>query len=90
MLNKEEIRGKIDCIDSEMISLLRLRMELAAQIGRLKIEAGEPVRDGQRERALIKKLTKIDASPLDANGIKEIYEAIMNVSRRLQEAQAED
>lgn len=87
MLSKEEIRGKIDSIDAEIISLLRLRMELAKQIGRLKLEAGEPVRDGQRERTLIEKLTQNDASPMDANGIKEIYEAVMNVSRRLQEDQ---
>lgn len=84
MKSKQEIRDAIDSIDKKLVALLGARMESALEMGALKKATGQPVLDKKREQALLGKIVGYPKGPLDPEGLKEIYETIMKVSRRLQ------
>ena len=52
----QELRGKIDRVDDELVRLYGERMELAREIGRYKREKGLPVLDTERERNLLNRV----------------------------------
>ena len=52
-MNSQEIRGKIDKIDSQMADLFCQRMELAAQIAKYKKENNLPIFNSGREREVL-------------------------------------
>ena len=43
VLGIEELRGRIDVIDEQLVRLLNVRVACAVEVGRLKHEAGLPV-----------------------------------------------
>ena len=43
LTNIEELRGRIDVIDEQLVRLLNVRVACAVEVGRLKHEAGLPV-----------------------------------------------
>ncbi len=49
-MNMEELRGKIDAVDEELLRAFTERMDIAGDIARYKAEHGLPVLDEQRER----------------------------------------
>ena len=52
----EELRTKIDTIDSQLVKLLRERLEIAASIAAYKKERDLPVLDRSRERELLSRV----------------------------------
>ena len=56
----QEIRNRLDVIDKQMAELFEKRMDLCAQVARIKAESGKAVYDGQREA---QKLAAIYQSP---------------------------
>jgi chorismate mutase/prephenate dehydratase len=46
----EKVRSRIDHIDSQIVNLLKERLDLAKEIGRLKDEGKRAKWDPQRER----------------------------------------
>ena len=83
-MNIEELRNKIDSIDSELIRLFQERMETAASIADYKKENGLPVFDAEREKAVVDKVTSALREELVPFGEK-LYEAIFELSRSYQE-----
>ena len=56
----EELRKKIDAIDTQLVSLYRQRMAVSDEIGVYKRERGLPVYDAAREKVLPRNMkTKI-------------------------------
>src|SRR5215470_16187620 len=47
------IRGEIDQVDRELISLLKTRFEMARSLGRIKRAENLPIRDRQREHVIL-------------------------------------
>ena len=52
-MDLENIRKKIDSIDTQLVELLKERMECAAEVAKYKSENGMRIYDPDRERALM-------------------------------------
>ena len=78
-------RQRIDEIDLELTKLLNERMSCALQIGAIKRMAGRPIRDPEREQALIKKLKEFNHGPMRDETIEEIFRRIIAEAVHLEE-----
>lgn len=79
----EEYRDKLDGIDKELSRLFAERMEICARIGELKKEKSLPVRDTDREKSVIAKVTA-NVPDEYKNCTAELYEKIFQISRDYQ------
>lgn len=80
----EDWRIEIDEIDEEIIRLLNRRARLATKVGVLKIKAGIPICDPQRERIVIGRVLAANAGPLDETAVGKIFRRIIRESRRVE------
>ena len=78
------LRDEIDQIDNEIVSLYEKRMQISAEVAAYKIRTGKPVFDKERERSKIEKLTAMVPDSFSKNGIRELFEHIMSISRKRQ------
>ena len=82
-MNREELRGKIDEIDAQLIKLFSERMEIAAGIAKYKKENNLPVLDPKREREKIASV--INQTPDEFKDYTPIlYDLIFELSRSYQ------
>lgn len=81
-----ETRELIDDLDRELLLFLARRMELARRAGLAKLRMGLGVVDPVREAELLEKrrLWAMEAG-IDVEGITEIFEAILRLSRQVQQ-----
>ena len=78
----EEIRRKIDAIDSQLLPLFQARMDCAKEVAAVKKEAGLPVLNAEREKAI---LDRVEASAGEYGGAARVLcSTLMEVSRALQ------
>lgn len=80
----EDLRKEIDECDSEIIRLLKRRMEISREIGKIKKENNLPLYDGKREEALMEKLEGMSSEILSKETIDNIYREILFASKELQ------
>ena len=81
----EETREHIDAVDQEIVTLLARRAELARRAGRAKAALGAPVLDSGREaRVLEARGEWARSQALDETSVKEVFRAIMKLSRHVQ------
>lgn len=82
-----EARGQIDELDRELVALLARRTELARRAGRAKAELGLPIRDPAREAELLAEREALGAARgLDAAAVRQVFDAIVALSRQAQSA----
>lgn len=82
-MNREELRGKIDEIDAQLIKLFAERMDIAAGIAKFKKENNLPVLDPKREREKIASV--ISQTPDELKDYTPIlYDLIFELSRSYQ------
>ncbi len=79
----EELRARIDRIDSDLIRLYAERLETAAEIGRYKQEHNLPVSDPAREREVLNKVGA-EAGEANENGVRALFSFLMAQSRTSQ------
>jgi len=80
-----DVRAQIDVVDRELFDLLRRRAQLAARAGQAKAREGKPVRDPDREHKLLEaRATWAAEADLDAQAIRDVFEAILRHSRSVQ------
>lgn len=79
-----QYREQIDAIDSQIVELYEKRMEVAEGIAEYKLSVGKKVFDKQREVEKLEKVSSLAHSEFNAKGVKELFEQIMSVSRKLQ------
>jgi len=83
MLNKH--RKQIDKIDSQIIKLIKKRLDVAKKIGNYKKKNNLKIQDKKREAQKLKTLEKIaEIRKLDKKHIKEIFKQIIKSSREVQ------
>jgi chorismate mutase len=82
-------RDEIDRIDEELVRLLNERSTCAIEIGRVKREIGQPVYSPSRERQVLDHVTRINTGPLDDEGIRRLFERIIDESRRIERVTVE-
>ncbi len=84
MSHLDVLRGAIDEIDRQIVSLFERRMDVTLQVGEYKRDRGIAVLDAARERdAIQKKLDTPHNRPLMTD-VTLLYETIMGISRRQQ------
>lgn len=81
-----EYRSKIDNIDSEITKLFCERMEVAEEIAEYKRACKLPVRDSERERQLLNKVSDIAGEKFDSY-TRVLFNTMMDLSRSYQNKQ---
>lgn len=84
MASLEELRAQLDEIDNEMVSLYERRMDICKEVGEYKVTAGRKVFDKTREREKLSAVSAKVSDPFYKKGIRELYEQLMSMSRKLQ------
>ena len=93
LTNIEELRGRIDVVDDQLLRLLNVRVACAVEVGRLKHEAGLPVYQPERETQVLNKIRETTvglAGPLTADAVVRIFERIIDEARRAERAAGGD
>ena len=84
----EQLRLKIDDIDSEMLKLLQKRVSIAIEMGKLKKAEGRTLRDTARENKLILRLleeNKTKDSKLSSEDLRSVYTLLMTICLKVQD-----
>ena len=92
VLTIEELRGRIDVIDEQLVRLLNVRVACAVEIGRLKHDTGVPIYQPDREKqvlAQVRQSATALAGPLNADAVVRIFERVMDEARRAERKAAE-
>jgi chorismate mutase-like protein len=79
------LREEIDRIDSQLLSLLNRRTELALTIGRIKHAQNLPVYAPERERKILARLESQNTGPLPNESVGQIFGAIMTQMREMED-----
>lgn len=80
----EDWRTEIDSIDEELLRLLNRRAQLSAKVAAVKAAYKVPLRDKERERAVLRRARSAALSPLDEEAMSRIFNCILAESRRIQ------
>ncbi len=78
-------RKNIDELDRKLVELLSQRAQAAHQIGKLKLTAGMPIYEPDRERAVFENVRKTNPGPLSERDLLRIFERIMDIMRGIQQ-----
>jgi chorismate mutase len=82
----EDLRTAVDKIDQELLSLIKKRLTLTGEIGRLKKETNRNIIDAPREAALFEALARrSEELALDKVFVKNLWRLILNASYLSQE-----
>jgi chorismate mutase len=87
----DELRGRIDVIDEQLVALLNTRAACAIEIGRWKRERGMPMYQPNRETAVVRHVRAVTTSlggPLTEDAIGRLFERIIDEARQLEVAGA--
>ncbi len=79
-----ELRDQIDEIDQQIVRLFEERMDICQEVAEFKIANGRKVFDKDREHAKLNTLTGLTHNDFNRHGIKELFQQIMSMSRKLQ------
>ena len=79
-----ELRQQIDAIDEEVIRLLKKRMGISKEVGKLKEELHIPVEDKDREEEIIHRLTSQAGRNLSEEQLIRIFTAVFKSSKQIQ------
>ena len=83
-------REQIDELDRKLVALLNERTCIVEEIGRVKREAGMAIYEPKRETQVFENITTSNRGPLDADGLKRIFERIIDEMRRVQKERMVD
>jgi chorismate mutase/prephenate dehydratase len=78
------LREQIDGIDARIVELYEQRMEVCRQVAEYKLDTGKKVLDRQREAQKLEKVEALAHGDFNRQGVKELFEQIMSMSRKLQ------
>ena len=79
-----ELRQKIDTLDEEIIQLLKKRMGISIEVGKLKEKLDIPVEDMGREQEIIDRLTHQAGRNLSEEQLIRIFTAVFKSSKQIQ------
>ena len=79
------LRRQIDALDRRIVALLNERAELARAAGRAKTAQGRrAIRDAEREREVLLRVTMANAGPLGQADLLALYRRLMTATRALE------
>ena len=79
-----ELRQQIDKLDEEIIGLLKKRMGISKEVGKLKEILEIPVEDKTRENEIIDRLTPQAGRNLSEEQLIRIFTAVFKTSKQVQ------
>lgn len=85
-MNIPEHRKAIDKCDAQIIQLLNERTRHVLAIGEIKRKAGEEIYVPHRERAVLKRLCRLNPGPITAESLRAIYREIMSSALSLEKS----
>lgn len=77
-------RKKIDELDRKLVELLNERAQSAHEIGRLKKQTSMHIYEPEREKVIFENIEQTNKGPLSDSDLKQIYERIIDVMRKIQ------
>ena len=80
----KECREKLDGIDREIVRLFEERMAVCGQVAEYKIETGNAVYDGEREKQKLAAVREMAAGDQNKEAVEELFTQLMTMSRRYQ------
>lgn len=84
MTELSNLRKQLDEIDARMVELYEQRMEISKGVAEYKLGTGKPVLDKDREAEKLRKVMSLTHDDFNKKGVKELFEQIMSMSRKLQ------
>ncbi len=84
-LKIEELRKKIDSIDSRILKLLSQRGTIAKKIGEIKKKNGTKIHVPHREEEVLKKIERENSGPFPTAVMKGLFKEIISSTRSLEE-----
>ena len=82
-MNMDELRGRIDAVDDELLRCFAERMDIAGNIARYKAEHGLPVLDERREREKLYAVSEKAPEELQSYAVS-LYALLFELSRSRQ------
>ncbi len=79
-MDLENIRNNIDRIDTQLVELLKERMNCAAKVAKYKSENGMKIYDPKRERALLNRVSELAGEEHEASA-RVMFSLLMELSR---------
>jgi chorismate mutase len=81
-------RRRIDELDLELVRVLNERASCAIEIGKIKRRRRMAIYDPKREEQVIRSVIEANPGPLDAEGMRRLFERIIDESRRIERVTA--
>jgi chorismate mutase len=81
-----DCRNAIEVVDQRIVALLAQRVELGRRAAAAKRDAGLPIVDHVRETEVLRRaIVEARRHDLPADGVEQIFQSILALSRRVQE-----
>ena len=77
-----QLREQLSDNDVKIVEALNARLKLVAQLKRVKEERGIGFLDPAREAWMLQYLTRANRGPLSAEGLREIYTELLDLTKR--------
>ncbi len=81
-MNIDELRSEIDMLDSKIMNLLEVRLEIVKAVGKYKQENQLEVLDQRREELIFDKIKQMNL--INEQEIIDIYQNIMKITKDMQ------
>lgn len=79
-MSLEELRNRIDELDSELVKLLNERARVVVEIGKLKSKTGGPIYAPDREKEILERIARANEGPLPDKCLVAIWRELMSGS----------
>ncbi|MHC5060949.1 MAG: prephenate dehydratase [Planctomycetota bacterium] len=79
-MSLEELRKKIDDIDSKLIELLNARAQVVVEVGKIKSQTNGPIYAPGREKEVLEKIARANKGPLPDKTLQAIWRELMSGS----------
>ena len=87
---RNEMRERVDLLDSELLDILNRRVALVIEMGKIKKKAGMKLYDPGREEGVLKRLVEKNKGPLEAEAVVRLFERIIDESRHAERVRVYD
>jgi len=77
-----QLREQLSDNDVRIVEALNARLKLVARLKRVKEERGIEFLDPAREAWMLQYLTRANRGPLSAEGLREIYTELLDLTKR--------
>jgi len=84
MMALDELRGKIDALDMEIVRLLNERARVTREIGAIKLASNSPIYIPGREEEVYRRVSELNKGPLRDESVRAVYREIISGCRRTQ------